>query len=94
MRSRRSRPDKASLVLLFAAAKRRLIRQGGDVSRLPNVRIGSAARELNLIVDDILGAARPPNAPAAAIEQSRSPRAIQLAIHTVGRILRRTKIDK
>ena len=93
MRSRRSRPDKASLVLLFAAAKRRLIRQGGDVSRLPNVRIGSAARELNLIVDDILGAARAPKAPVAAIEQS-PPRAIQLAIHTVGRILRLTKIDK
>jgi hypothetical protein len=93
MRSRRSRPDKASLILLFAAAKRRLTRQGGDVSRLPNARIDSAARELNQITDDILGAQRPPNATVAAIQQI-PPRAIQLAIHTVGRILRRPRIDK
>ena len=93
MRSRRSRPDKASLVLLFAAAKRRLTRQGGDVSKLPNARIDSAAGELNQITDDILGAQRAPKAPVAAIQQS-PPRAIQLAIYTVGRILRRPKIDK
>ena len=93
MRSRRSRPEKASLVLLFAAAKRRLTRQGGDVSRLPNARIDSAARELNRITDDILAAQRLTKAPVAAIQQC-PPRAIQLAIHTVGRILRRPRIDK
>ena len=46
-------PGKATLVLLFNAAKRRLTEQTGDIAKLPAARIVSATEELNQIADDI-----------------------------------------
>jgi hypothetical protein len=46
-------PSKATLVLLFKAARRRVATQPGDIEELPNARIASATEELNKIADDI-----------------------------------------
>lgn len=46
-------PCKATLVLLFKAARRRVATQTGDIEALPNARIISATEELNQIADDI-----------------------------------------
>jgi len=66
--------------------------QTDDVAKLGNARIGTATVELNQITDDIR---RAQSAPKEAPAIHRQPReAIQLAIYTVGKILRRSKIDR
>ena len=57
-------PRKESLVELFDAARRRLIRETGDIALLPNKRIVGATKELKSIVDDIRGAQLPPKSAA------------------------------
>jgi hypothetical protein len=74
------------LVALFDAARRRLIRETGDIGVLPNKRIVSATRELNGIVDDIRGAQLPPKARPAAVGKGPT-----LLVSTVGKILRWSK---
>ena len=46
-------PGKATLVVLFNAAKRRLSEQTDDIAEHPDARIVSATEELNQIADDI-----------------------------------------
>jgi len=75
------------------AAKRRLTTQTDDVARLRNTRIVTSTAELNQITDDIRDAQGAPNEPAPAIRK-QPPLAIQLAIYTVGKILRRSKVDR
>ena len=60
-------PGKATLVLLFNAAKRRLREQTDDVAELPDARIISATEELNQIADDIRDAQHPPEESALDI---------------------------
>ena len=91
MRRRPSIPRKNGLVKLFTAAKRRLTTQTDDVAALRNVRIASATRELNRITDDIRDAHRCQEPVRPAIPPRR---VLQLAIFTVGKILRRTKADR
>jgi len=77
-------PIKDTLVLLFKAAKRRLIRQSGDgVAALPNARIVTATTELNKITDDIRHAQGVPADPPSVIQRDSAP-----SVHTVGKILR------
>ena len=83
MRWRPFTPGKATLVLLFMAAKSRLAAQTDDVAELPNARIITATEELNQIIDDIRDAPDAPEAPPLAI-QKEPP----LSIHTVGKVLR------
>ena len=93
MRARPPTPRKKRLVKLFTAAKRRLTMQTADVAALRNVRIASATGELNRITDDIRDAQGPPQ-PAPPAIRPEPPRVLQLAIFTVGKILRRPKIDR
>ena len=97
MRWRPAIPSKESLILLFQAARRRLTRQSGNVAELTNVRILTATTELNQITDDIRDAQDTPEEAAPAI-RSEPPTAIQteteLLIHTVGKILRRSRINR
>ena len=81
-------PGKEGLVLLFKAARQRLIRQPGNIAELPNARIVTATTELNQITDDIRDAQGAPEVLPPAT-QKQPP----LRIHTVGKILRRPKID-
>lgn len=60
-------PGKATLLLLFNAAKRRLSEQTDDVAELPNARIISATEELNQIADDIRDAQDAPEESPLAI---------------------------
>ena len=46
-------PTKATLLILFEAAKRRLAENSEHTFALPNERIASATEELNRIADDI-----------------------------------------
>ncbi len=46
-------PNKATLVLLFKTARRRVAAQPGEIEELSNARIASATEELNQIADDI-----------------------------------------
>lgn len=78
-------PGKATLVLLFMAAKRRLTEQTDDIAELPNARIITATEELNQITDDIRDAQDTLDEPPLVI-QKEPP----LDIHTVGKILRRS----
>ena len=80
---------KTSLVLRFKAAKLRMIEQVDNVAELPNTRIVTATVELNQIVDDIRDAQVEPAAPPLAV-QKEPP----LAIHCVGKILRRPKFGR
>ena len=80
---------KANFVVLFKASKRRLTGQTCDVARLPSARIVSATVELNQIVDDIRDAQLVPDK-SPRIARKEPP----LAIHTVGKILRRLKTDR
>jgi hypothetical protein len=89
MRWRPVTPRKANLVQRFKAAKRRLTEQTGDVAELPNARIGTATVELNQIVDDVRDAQGAPAEPPRPI-QNEPP----LAIHCVGKILRRSKVER
>jgi len=57
-------PDKATLVLLFEAAKRRLAEETDDIAKLPDARIESATEELNQIADDVRDANAAPEGPA------------------------------
>lgn len=57
-------PSKATLVLLFTAAKRRVIGQSDDLAELSNARIVSATEELNQIADDVQEAQAMPEASA------------------------------
>jgi len=82
-------PRKANLVLRFKAAKLRMTDQVDNVAELPNTRIVTATVQLNQIVDDIRDAQVEPAAPPLAV-QKEPP----LAIHCVGKILRRPKIDR
>ena len=77
---------KESLVALYEVARRRLIRETGDIDVLPNKRIVSATRELNSIVDDIRGAQLPPK--ARPVARGKEP---TLLVSTVGKILRWSK---
>ena len=97
MRWRSFIPSKATLVRHFKAAKRRLITQRKAIAGLPNARIVTATDELNQIVDDIQDAPGASKKPPLAIREppplaSREPP--PLVLHTVGKILRRSKIDK
>jgi hypothetical protein len=74
------------LILLFEAARRRLNRETGEVARLPNTRIATAARELNQVTDDIRKAQEPAKAPLPAAQEEPT-----LTISTVGKILRWSK---
>jgi hypothetical protein len=82
-------PRKANLVLRFKAAKRRMTTQTDNVAELANTRIATATVELNQIVDDIRDAQDAPEKPPRAV-QKEPP----LVISTVGKILRRSKIDR
>jgi hypothetical protein len=79
-------PRKESLVELFDAARRRLIRETGDIALLPNKRIVGATKELNSIVDDIRGAQLSPK--ARPVARGKEP---TLLVSTVGKILRWSK---
>jgi hypothetical protein len=46
-------PEKATLVLLFKAARVRLMANSASVDALSNTRIASATEEMHLIADDI-----------------------------------------
>jgi hypothetical protein len=74
------------LILLFEAARRRLNRETGEVARLPNTRIATAAKELNQVTDDIRKAQEPAKAPLPAAQKEPTP-----IISTVGKILRWSK---
>jgi hypothetical protein len=90
-------PGKATLVRHFHAAKRRLIAQRRAVAVLPDVRIVSATDELNQIVDDIRDAPVLRKSQAPVVQEPSLPSRRELltpAIHTVGKILRKSKIDK
>jgi hypothetical protein len=63
-------PSKASLVLLFQAAKRRVTQQTAEIDALPNARIASATEELNQIADDVREAQRTPEESPPAIPAS------------------------
>ena len=89
MRWRPFIPGKATLVRHFKAARRRLTIQRKAIGGLPNVRIVTATQELNQIVDDIRDAPDAQKDPPLAIREPPP-----LAIHTVGKILRRSKIDR
>jgi hypothetical protein len=89
MRWRPVTPRKASLVLHFKAAKLRMIEQVDNVAKLPDARIVTATVELNQIVDDIRDAQDKCEAPLPADRQEPP-----LTIHCVGKILRRSKIDR
>lgn len=89
MRWRPVTPRKAKLVLRFKAAKRRMTTQTDNVAELPNTRIVTATVELNQIVDNIRDAQDAPEVPPPAA-QKQPP----LVISTVGKILRRSKIDR
>lgn len=80
---------KENFVVLFKASKRRLAGQTDDIARLPSARIVSATVELNQIVDDIRDAQDVPNKPPRTVRKEPP-----LAIHTVGKILRRLKTDR
>jgi hypothetical protein len=82
-------PGKATLVRHFKAAKRRLAVQRKAISGLPNMRIVTATDELNQIVDDIRDAPKARKDPPLVVREPPP-----LAIHTVGKILRRLKIDR
>lgn len=90
-------PSKATLIRHFKAAKQRLVLQRKTIAGLPNVRIVTATDELNRIVDDIRDAPNAPKSPPLAVRES-PPLASQepppRAIHTVGKLLRASKIDK
>jgi hypothetical protein len=89
-------PSKATLIRHFEAAKRRLIMQGKAVAGLSNVRIVTATDELNQIVDDIRDAPSAPKNPPLAVREPPPPAVREpppLVVHTVGKILRRSKID-
>jgi hypothetical protein len=96
MRWRSYIPSKATLVRHFKAAKQRLITQRKAIAGLPSARIVTATDELNQIVDDIRDAPGALKKPPLAIQDpplaSREPP--PPVIHTVGKILRRSKIDK
>ena len=79
-------PRKESLVALFDAARRRLVRETGDIDVLPNKRIVSATRDLNRIVDDIRAAQMPPK--ARPVTMGKGP---TLLVSTVGKILQWSK---
>ena len=65
MRWRPYIPSKATLALLFKAAKRRVTEQTDDIAELPNARVVSATEELNQIADDVREAqAMPQPSPA------------------------------
>ncbi|MEP7183468.1 MAG: hypothetical protein ABI886_14915 [Betaproteobacteria bacterium] len=72
----------------FKAAAWRVIKQTDNVAELPHTRIVTATVELNRIVDDIRDAQPESEAPPPTIQKEPL-----LAIHTVGKILRRPKID-
>jgi hypothetical protein len=74
------------LVALLDAARRRLIRETGDLRVLPNKRIVSATRELNGIVDDIRSAQLLPKARPGVLGKEPT-----LLVSTVGKILRWSK---
>jgi hypothetical protein len=61
-------PGKATLVLLFKAARIRLMSNSASVDALSNARIASATEEMNLISDDIRDAK---NAGPSTHEQAR-----------------------
>jgi hypothetical protein len=63
-------PGKATLVLLFKAAKRRLIQQTDDVAELPDARIVSATEELHQIANDIRDAQPTHEAPTSGVPTS------------------------
>jgi hypothetical protein len=46
-------PSKATLALLFTAAKWRVAEQSDDLAELPTARVVSATEELNQIADDV-----------------------------------------
>ncbi len=99
MRWRSLIPGKATLVRHFQAAKRRLTVQRKAVAGLSTARIVSATDELNQIVDDIRDApvvrkSPPPVIEEAPLVSSRELLPLPPSIHTVGRILRGSKIDK
>jgi len=77
-------PRKATLVVLFKAAERRLTKKTDGVVELPNARIVTATKELNQITDDIRGAQEAPEEAPSVIRKKSS-----LVINTVGKILRR-----
>jgi hypothetical protein len=60
-------PGKATLVVLFKAAKRRLTEQTDDIAELPNARIVSATEELNQIADDVRDAQTAPEASPSTV---------------------------
>ena len=87
------------MVRHFKAAKRRLITQKKAIAGLPNARIVTATDELNQIVDDIRDAPGASKEPPLAIREPPPPPLASrepppLVLHTVGKILRRSKIDK
>ena len=59
-------PSKATLVLLFKAARHRVTEQTDDIDKLPNSRIESATEELNQIADDVRDAQSASDTPVAA----------------------------
>ena len=61
-------PGKATLVLLFNAAKRRMTEHAEDVAELPDARIESATEELNKIADDLRDARGAPEESPLAIQ--------------------------
>jgi hypothetical protein len=60
-------PSKATLALLFKAAKRRLTDQADDIAELPNARIVSATKEMNQIADDVRDAQATPEDSASTV---------------------------
>ena len=60
-------PGKATLALLFTAAKRRMAEQSDDVAELPTARIVSATEELNQIADDVREAKTSPEASPSTV---------------------------
>ncbi len=88
MRRRPVISRKANFVVLFKTSKRRLTGQTDDIARLPSARIVSATLELNQIVDDIRDAQCVPDKPPRTVRKEPPP-----TIHTVGKILRRSKSD-
>jgi hypothetical protein len=81
---------KAVLVLLFRKAKRRVADETDDVAKLPNARIVAATGALNQIADDVRDAQDQPEETSPTIPSRGSPP----TIHTVGKILDRTKSNR
>jgi len=66
-------PGKSTLVLLFMAAKRRVIEQTDGVADLSDERISSATEELNRIADDVRAARTVGHTPASVASTNPAP---------------------